>query len=424
MKSLWREIIDLKSTSAYFFLIRSDQAAKSVQTIPQKIIEKVINDYYETILHRQPSHKEIRDCLEICSSSNLAEIALDFIFSRERQTLSNRIESQKIAFLHIPKTAGSSINSFFNRFTNKIFSTHSENQIKLEEASLVTGHFYFSLLKRIAFTHSFTILRNPVARIVSLYRYGLSSLSGWNPDDPVRHLSFEEWLESRDPAVVNIIDSYYVRVLTDDLQEPFENHREKSLQLALERYKNFTSVGDQGNLEPFFKNMSAALGIPCPLKMPAANVAEVNQQFDANYIPKPEITPRAKRRLEELTRLDWEVYNTFREREKIKLSGTFRIDLNQQNENGSQVNAQIACQWLDADWNILEVASPIVTPMLEKSSDPAKTIFEIELKAPEIPGTYHLALSPAGVGTDSSLSDWKITPSIFDIEVTSDSQRG
>jgi len=75
---------------------------------------------------------------------------------------------------------------------------------------------------------------------------------------------------------------------------------------------------------------------------------------------------------------------------------------------------------LDADWNILEVASPIVTPVLEKSSDPAKTIFEIELKAPEIPGTYHLALSPAGVGTDSSVSDWKITPSIFDIEVTSD----
>jgi len=391
---------------------------------PKKMVEKVIADYYETFLHRRPHPEEIIYWWKRCSASSLSEIVFDFFYSEERKEICKKIESQRIAFLHLPKTAGCSVNSFLNRFTEKIFVTHSENKIKLEEASVVSGHFYFSLLKSISYTHSFTILRNPADRIVSLYRYGRSNLSGWEPEDPVRHLSFEEWLESDDPLVQGQVDSYYVRVLTDDLPEPFENRREKSLQLALERYKNFTSVGDQGNLEPFFKNMSAALGIPCPLKMPAANVAEVNQQFDANYIPKPEITPRAKRRLEELTRLDWEVYNTFREREKIKLSGTFRIDLNQQNENGSQANAQIACQWLDADWNILEVASPIVTPVLEKSSDPAKTIFEIELKAPEIPGTYHLALSPAGVGTDSSLSDWKITPSIFDIEVTSDSQRG
>jgi hypothetical protein len=151
----------------------------------------------------------------------------------------------------------------------------------------------FSFIEKLVFTDSFTILRNPLDRLVSLYRFGRSNLSGWEPEDPVRHLSFEEWLESDDPLVQGQVDSYYVRVLTDDLPEPFENRREKSLQLALERYKNFTSVGDQGNLEPFFKNMSAALGIPCPLKMPAANVAEVNQQFVANYIPKPEITPRA-----------------------------------------------------------------------------------------------------------------------------------
>jgi len=90
-------------------------------------------------------------------------------------------------------------------------------------------------------------------------------------------------------------------------------------------------------------------------------------------------------------------------------------------ENGSK---KIHFRWLDAAWNILDGAFQVVTPLLEKSSDPERTIFEIELKAPEIPGTYHLALSPAGVGTDSSVSDWKITPSIFDIEVTSDSQRG
>lgn len=414
------------------------------------MVEKVITDYYETFLHRIPSPEETTYWLKMHEASNLAEIAMLFFASEERRLMSEKIEAKRTIFLHIPKTAGSSINIIFYSLTNKVFGIGSNNLVSLEDACVVTGHMSFSFIEKLVFTDSFTILRNPLDRIVSLYRFGRSNLSGWGPVDPVRHLSFEEWLESDDPLVQGQIDSYYVRVLTDDLQEPFENRREKSLQLALERYQNFTCVGDQANLKPFLKNMSATLGIRCPLKMPEVNVAAINQKFDANYVPKPEITPRAKRRLEELTRLDWIVYNTFREWESVelstpeqrekketapqsrkvrsgeqfKLAGTFRIDLNQQNENGSQANAQIACQWLDADWNILEVASPIVTPMLEKSSDPAKTIFEIELKAPEIPGTYHLVLSPAGVGTDSSVSDWKITPSIFDIEVTSDSQRG
>jgi hypothetical protein len=89
----------------------------------------------------------------------------------------------------------------------------------------------------------------------------------------------------------------------------------------------------------------------------------------------------------------------------------------ERNETGSK---KIQFHWLDVEWNILEGASQVVTSVLEKSSDPGKTTFEIALKAPERPGIYHLALSPAGIGTDSSLSDWKITPSIFDIEVTSE----
>jgi hypothetical protein len=410
------------------------------------MVEEVITDYYETFLHRRPNPEETTYWLKMHDISNLAEIAMYFFASEERRLMSKKIEAKRTIFLHIPKTAGSSINVIFYSLTNKVFGIGSNNQISLEDACVVTGHMSFSFIEKLVFTDSFTILRNPLDRIVSLYRFGRSNLSGWKPDDPVRHLSFQEWLDSDDPAVVDQIDSYYVRVLTDDLQEPFENRREKSLQLALERYKNFTYVGDQANLELFLKNMSASLGIPAPLKMPAANVAEVNQKFDANYIPKPEITPRAKRRLEELTRLDWEIYNTFRERESVELStpeprekketapqsrkvrsseqlnlsGTLRIDLNQQNENGSQANAQIACQWLDADWNILEGASQIVTTLLGRSSDSEKTTFEIALKAPDQPGQYHLALSPAGVGTDSSLSAWKITPSIFDIEVTSE----
>jgi hypothetical protein len=316
----------------------------------------------------------------------------------------------------------------------------------LEDACVVTGHMSFSFIEKLVFTDSFTILRNPLDRIVSLYRYGRSNLSGWAPDDPVRHLSFEEWLECRNPLVQGQIDSYYVRVLTDDLQEPFDNRREKSLQLALERYQNFTCVGDQANLKPFLKNMSASLGIPCPFKLPKANDAAVNQRFDPDYVPKPEITPRAKRRLEELTRLDWIVYNTFRERESVEivspqpeakaselqpqssvssgnrfqLSFQIHCDLNRQNPDSALPPTQVTSKWLAATWNILEIFNQEVAVVEDEISKTAHSTVKIELKAPDKPGQYHLALSLTGVGTDSAHSDWKITPSIFDLEVTSE----
>jgi hypothetical protein len=154
--------------------------------------------------------------------------------------------------MHIPKTAGTSYRNFFNRFTNKIYIFGAnDDSISLTDAALTIGHFGFSFIKEATFTHSFTILRDPIERIISLYRYGRSQSSGWHIDDPVRTLDFDQWISSNIPIVRTQIDSFYARVITEDIVEPFENRISESVALALKRYSSFSAVGDQSDLDPF-----------------------------------------------------------------------------------------------------------------------------------------------------------------------------
>ena len=404
--------------------------------VSKEIREEIIKDFFNQILFRQPAGHELNYWLKIFHFSSAGEIALEFVSSAERVALCKKIESHRIAFLHIPKTAGSAFNSIFSRITRKIHTTHATNNpIGIHEANLVTGHFGYAGLASLQATHSFTILRDPIARILSLYRFGRSAVSGWPSDDPVRHLDFEQWVSSEDPCVKREIDNFYVRVMTDDLEEPFESRETESLPLAIERYRQFTSVGDQDNLQPFLKKMSAGLGIPCPPKFPRSNDSSANQLFDSGYEPKPQITPRAQRRLEELTRMDYEVYNIFREREIIKAPSAkaksassdppkpFAIIHNQTSRHWTSEGEdpiQVACHWLDETWNMVQFDAQRF-PLPAEGIPPQETReVEIQVTSPEKPGRYHLMVTL--VQTLDGKAKWlhetdEFTPQIFDREV-------
>lgn len=402
----------------------------------KEIREEIIKDFYNQILFRQPAGHELDHWFEKFHFLSAGEIALEFFSSAERVALCKKIESHRIAFLHIPKTAGSSFNSIFSRITRKIHTTHSTNNpIGIHEANLVTGHFGYSDLASLDATHTFTILRDPIARIISLYRYGRSKVFGWPADDPVCHLDFEQWVSSREPKILAFIDNCYVRLMTDDLEEPFENRAAESLPLAIERYSQFTCVGDQSNLQSFLKKMSAALGIPCPPKFPRSNDSSANQLFDSGYEPKPQITPRAQRRLEELTRMDYEVYNIFREREIIKAPSAkaksassdppkpFAIIHNQTSRHWTSEGEdpiQVACYWLDETWNMVQFDAQRF-PLPAEGIPPQETReVEIQVTPPKKPGRYHLMVTL--VQTLDGKEKWlhetgEFTPQIFDREV-------
>lgn len=85
----------------------------------------------------------------------------------------------RICFIHVPKTAGSSIKEFFSNlygdfgfpgFTTLDYDHYSQDEIR--DYLCYSGHCYWSDYNRLpSDTKIFTILRNPVSRVVSLYQY-------------------------------------------------------------------------------------------------------------------------------------------------------------------------------------------------------------------------------------------------------------
>jgi hypothetical protein len=287
--------------------------------MPKKLIENVffpeyaIHCIYNDLLLRPPTKSDISFWKHIIYSYGLCFAINEIQKSDEFLALSAKFESNKVLFMHIPKAAGSSFRTYFSRFTKKIY-IHLENQnfVSADKACLLTGHFGYSFIKSASFRHSFTILRDPIERIISLYRFGNSNLSDWHEQDPVRHLNFSKWISSDNPDVRGQIDSFYVRIMTDDLAEPFENRVGHSFALALKRFSEFSLIGDQSDLMPFLEKISALIGMPSVIKLPFDNSSTSHSRSDINYPARPKLTPEIITRLKRLTLLDYEIYNRFK----------------------------------------------------------------------------------------------------------------
>jgi hypothetical protein len=287
--------------------------------LPKKLIENIffpeyaVRCIYNDLLLRSPTKSEISFWKEIIYSHGFFFAMNEIQKSNEFLALSAHVESNKILFMHIPKAAGSSFRTYFSKFTNKIYIPHApQNIVSADKACLVAGHFGYSFIKSASFAYSFTILRDPIERIISLYRFGYSNLSNWHEQDPVRHLNFSQWISSDNPDVKGQIDSFYVRIMTDDLAEPFENRVGHSFALALKRFSEFSLIGDQSDLMPFLEKISALIGMPSVIKLPFDNSSTSHSRSDINYPARPKLTPEIITRLKRLTLLDYEIYNRFK----------------------------------------------------------------------------------------------------------------
>jgi hypothetical protein len=275
-------------------------------------VDYLIDDAYKYLLLRSPMHSDLVFWRNYIKSTNYTDFINEIQRSQEKLNLNAKIESHKLLFMHIPKTAGTSFRLFLNRFTEKIFIVRGEGEyLAPNDTCLFTGHFGFAHSKHYTHSHSFTILRDPIERIVSLYRYGSSEASRWSLSDQVRTLNFYQWISSDNPEVIRQIDSCYVRTITDDLPEPFESRVTDSFNLALKRYSEFSAVGDQSNLKPFCQKVASLLDVPIFI-MPLRNHSEHHFLTIGKYPPRPKLTPEIQDRLGQLTRLDYEVYNRFR----------------------------------------------------------------------------------------------------------------
>jgi hypothetical protein len=138
---------------------------------------------------------------------------------------------QPVLFLHIPKTAGTSFllmlhNAFSDRRVLRIHPIDAYTQdlinvivdAELDQVSCVAGHFpihlFQSCLDRF---HPFTMLRNPVDRVLSLFRfYKLKDQPELQRLGLRSDFTLEEFLNSQEPTIYDQVNNGMVRKLCGD----------------------------------------------------------------------------------------------------------------------------------------------------------------------------------------------------------------
>jgi hypothetical protein len=187
---------------------------------------------------------------------------------------------------------------------------------RVRRCAFVWGHYDIPAVRRLGggrFT--FTMLREPRARIRSLYRYwrGQAALDlGWNGmNQPVllaQRLDFDVFLQIDDPMVVNYIDNFYVRRLTGqyvtDDGDPLARDPDHWLRTALGALEQLDFVGLTEDTDGALARLGALLGFAPPARVGRVNVTQ-------GAVAAPSVDDAI---LERLTALDRVVYAAAAER--------------------------------------------------------------------------------------------------------------
>lgn len=234
----------------------------------------------------------------------------------------------KVTFLHLEKTAGMAVTEVLTRQFHPLqidadlrrtFPPHVLTPLppflldRVRRCALVWGHYDVPSIRRLGDDRfTFTMLREPRARILSLYYYwrGQASLDlGWKGmNQPVlaaQRLSLAEFLNTDDPMISDYIDNFYVRRLTGQYRsgndiDPLADAPEMWKATALQALDRFDFVGLTEDTQGAMAKLGAKLGFPVPTRVPRVNVTQGEREDAYDSV--------VEAALERLTWLDRDVY--------------------------------------------------------------------------------------------------------------------
>ncbi|MEP0710249.1 MAG: hypothetical protein ABJL17_08075 [Parvibaculum sp.] len=238
----------------------------------------------------------------------------------------------RIAFIHTPKTGGTSINSYFKEYvgskrSGRIVFYDDFSQLPLNvfaeqarKARFVTGHMPWTAFEsfRDESTYSLTFLRDPYDRLRSLYQYVAHLPPSVRDDNDVRlvkTMSLKEFLVSRHPVVVSGADNFVARQFAGSLGY-IPKSREERLSLAEAAIHNLSTVdliGFNDNFDSAFLEVADIAGLPQP---PAGRKMNVTASFVRSAEKKSEAMRSFDDEMRDLARplveADLIVYEHFR----------------------------------------------------------------------------------------------------------------
>ena len=221
---------------------------------------------------------------------------------------------KKVLFLHIQKTAGSSLITFAKQHYEDNLISHGDyvghHPDIFKNIKFISGHFGYDFAKNlIDGRYSFTFLRNPIERILSFYYFHKTREINEFPITRKAHeLDLEDFLTLglTEPYIKSRIWNNQVWQLAHGYGSPHSINdfsEEILLNQSIKNLKKFSHIGFVESFEDDMEVIMPCLGIQYLKTNPLPKVNTTNNRLQISELPSSTLSI-----LNELTSLDRKLY--------------------------------------------------------------------------------------------------------------------
>ena len=236
-------------------------------------------------------------------------------------------DNEQLCFLHIPKTAGTTIENILadllgsrNVLVVPWTKFASESPVNLNAYKVIAGHFYYEIYKLLEKTPLFmTFLRDPIERSISQYYQSLGTRGGHPfllPNPAPKHeqlqdqnMSIDEYMEDANlnRNILNLQTTmlgwqteFPIKNLRE-LMRPMDRSGQVSVNLAKKRLDSMAFVGITERMRESINLFTYTFRLAPVLSVPALNTT-------SSRLRKTELAPQQLNKLRQLNRLDLDFY--------------------------------------------------------------------------------------------------------------------